>query len=279
MSFDSGNIKEIAIDDLTNAEYKVSLETMEEISINKKCVIITPDKCVNYHILLLDEFIKSNLHGKFKNPYNRNIVEFSDENLEILENLRKNFIKSLKNIPHEIFIHFLKILEKINDNNVQIFYFPDVTKIFSILLGVLPIFENLDEALGYYNDDINKIINQTQKNLESVLNTFELELSNCETINKFKHQIEFYTIPEYIKEFINNLFLELLIILNKFADTNNEFIVKDNILDIFYLLDDIHYFFTNIGDKIINNELLEEKMMLMLCKADEKVSELKNIEL
>lgn len=279
MSFDSGDIKEITINDLTNAEYKVSLETMEEISVDEKCVIITPNKCNNYHIILLDEFIKSNLHGKFKNPYSRNFVEFSCDNLEILENLRKNYIKSLKNIPHEIFIRFLSILEKINENNVQIFYFPDVTKIFSILLGVLPIFENLDEALGYYNDDINKIINQTEKNLESTLNTFELELSNVETINKFKNQIEFYTIPEYIKEFINNLFQELLIILYKFADANYEFIVKDKILDVFYLLDDIHYFFTNIGEKILSNDILEEKIMVMICKADEKVSELKTIEL
>ena len=107
---DHGVIEKATAQLLSAAEYNNSLETMELIAEGENCIIITPDKCKNNHVILVDEFIKSNLHQpEFMNPYTRNTVKFSTADLDHLTRLKKELIKTMHNDLHEIFVRFLKL--------------------------------------------------------------------------------------------------------------------------------------------------------------------------
>ena len=180
---------------VSNAEYNTSLETMELIDENVEVIIITPANTQVSHLVLLPEFIRMNVQrGKFKNPYTRNEVEFSEEDSERLYSMRKELIKTLKTVPHEIFVKFVRALESAHENNVELIYFPEIIKIFQVLLGAIPFFEQIEETLGD-NENISAMIKEVENSVSNAVNIFENDVVDEENVKKNIEYIGFLTIP------------------------------------------------------------------------------------
>ena len=95
---------------------------------------------------------------------NRNIISFSDTDLSKLNKLKKEIIKSMKNIPHEIFEKMINVMKVIKEKDLQLIYFNEITNIFNILLSAIPFFESIEEI-----ENINNIITDIENNLLSTL--------------------------------------------------------------------------------------------------------------
>jgi hypothetical protein len=276
MNEDKGYICNISSNELEKALYKNSFETLEEIKENEECVVIRPYHCENYHILLIDEFIKSNIKGDYINPYNRNKIVFSDEDKIVLENKRQIYISTLKNKPHELFEKFTHILDKIKETNTEIFLFPDIAKTLNILLQILPFFENLEEALGHYDQDIEKIVRELEERIQKILDELLKEVNDSNTVNKFLEKTLFMTIPIEIQNNLKFLFSDFLNIIHQLTEKKMEFSFKDQIVNIFNLMDDVHMMFCYESDVILKNENIESKIFSLLCYIDELINQLKN---
>lgn len=274
MTHEPGKIDQVSKNILEKSEYKCSLETMEEIEMETECVIIKPDHCPSYHVILIEEFVRSNLFGDFKNPYTRNKVEFDKNDHEKITNLRIQYIKSLKNIPHELFSRFLRILKIMKEKNVFICLFQEITRIFTILLEALPVFDRMDEALGYYDDSVHKVVKNLEKKIELTLNEFEKALDDSIFINKMMNELDFYTLPHSIKEPISYFFSTMIDLLQVFEEKRTVFEHSGSILNIFYLLDEIQNIVLTHYEKIVSNEELEEQFMALMCKADFMIGDL-----
>ena len=108
---DQGILTKATTELINNSEYNTSFETMELIEENDEIIRINPKDSHSTHLIKLNEFIKINIaKNKFNNPYTRNDISFSQEHLELLLKLKKDLIKSIKNIPHELFVDFIAIL-------------------------------------------------------------------------------------------------------------------------------------------------------------------------
>ena len=263
---------------INSAKYNTSLETMDLIEENTEIVLIIPNGTTTNHIIDLKEFIRMNLRkgGIFKNPYTRNDVEFSEDDTKKLLEMRKQLLKTLKTLPHQIFIKFVQVLEKTEEKNVQLVYFPEIAKIFQLLLGIMPFFEQLEELVGESDENVSEMIKEVENKIDTTVTTFANELEDEEKVKQNAEYIGFLTIPDHLKETIIFLFHELVIILKKLADLNIEFNYKEEILGIFLLLDDVYYFLTNTYQEITitNNEELDIRIACLLCKASDNVSNL-----
>jgi len=260
---------------LANSIYKSSLESLEEIESGKECVVIRPYQCEQQiHLVLLDEFIRSNLKGEFKNPYTRNLVAFSNEDQQTLQEKRQEFIQTIKNKPHEIFLRFLGVLEKIKETSTEMFYLPFISKIFVTLLSSIPLFETLDEVFGQYDDLYSETIKKMERRLDTEILLFEKELANPQVVEQFQNAAAFMTIPDPFKIILQQLFERFLEQLHVLASQKREFEFKDRLLDIFLNMDDVHYYLSKKYEIIAKNEIYEKGLLLILMKSETLITEL-----
>jgi len=273
---EKGKISNAIKNVITSAQYNTSLETMDLIEEGQEIVCIeipTNGETPVTHLVLLKEFVRMNLgRGMFNNPYTRNNVEFSEEDTDKLNSLKKEVLKSLKKLPHDTFIKFVNVLNIAHQKKVELLYFPDIAKIFQILLGVIPFFERVDELTNSENENISNAVREIENSLDSTINTFSEELADEEKIKKNLEDIGFLTIPDFIKEQITYLFHEFVELLAGLGESSSEFTYKDEILDIFIILDNVHYF---LCTEIIYNEEFEVKVLCLMCEASEKMTALK----
>jgi hypothetical protein len=253
---------------IDNAEFNTSLETTDIIEPEQEIVLIKANKST--HLFLINEFVKSNISKRnYINPYNRNIISFSDTDLSKLNKLKREIIKSMKNIPHEIFEKMINVMKVIKEKDLQLIYFNEITNIFNILLSAIPFFESIEEI-----ENINNIITDIENNLISSLDVFLENLNNDASVQENKKVIDYLTIPDQIKETYNFMFSELVTILEQISELNIEFENKDAILDIFKSMDHIYIYLTNHS---INSEEQEIKVVCLLCVIEEKINELKSL--
>lgn len=260
---------------LASSIYKSSLESLEEIESGKECVVIRPYQCEQQiHLVLQDEFIRSNLKGEFKNPYTRNLVEFSEKDQKTLQEKRQEFIRTIKNKPHEIFLRFLGVLEKIKETSTEMFYLPFISKIFVTLLSSIPIFETLDEVFGQYDEFYSETIKKMERRLDTEILLFEKELANPQVVEQFQNAAAFMTIPDSFKIILQQLFERFLEQLHVLASQKREFEFKDRLLDIFLNMDDVHYYLSKKYEIIAENETYEKALLLILMKSETLITEL-----
>lgn len=265
---DHGEITISTRDIIDSSEFNTSLETTDIIEPEQEIVLIKANKST--HLFLINEFVKSNISKRnYINPYNRNIISFSDTDLNILNKIKKDIIKSMKNIPHEIFEKLVNVMKVIKEKDLQLIYFNEITNIFNILLSAIPFFETIEEI-----DNINNIITDIENNLLTTLDVFLENLNNETSVQENKKVIDYLTIPDQIKETYDFMFSELVTILERISELNIEFENKDTILDIFKSMDHIYMYLTN---NTINNEEQEVKVVCLLCIIEEKINDLKSL--
>lgn len=271
---DIGKIIEATDSYIDGAEYSSSLETMEKITIDEKCILIMPYKCQSHHLILIDEFIRSNLKGEFRNPYTRNQVGFSKEDLKIITDLRREYIKNMKNDLHEIFVQFLLLMKFIQSHELEIQYFPEISKIFNIILTALPFFEELENAFGNYDNNYEILFKEIKSRVIHTIDTFRSELNEETNIERAKELISFMTIPDEIKDIIRYIFSNFLILLSDLSESKTEFEHKDALVNIFSNLDDIHYIYTSFSHlSSISN--IDIKIQLILCMIQDEIEKLR----
>lgn len=270
---DSGKVTLVTDKEIREAEYNSSLETMETIQPGDRCVAIVPHLCKHRHLILADEFIRSNLKGEFKNPYTRNVVELSEDDLQFLKEKRKEFIRNMKNDLHDIFAQFLEVLKLIQKESIEILYFSEIAKIFNVILSALPFFEELDNALGTYNENYGIMYNEIKTQVVKSIKTFETDITDEPNLQQIRELVSFMTIPDDIKEIIRYIFSNFLNLLTELSEIKAEFEYKNILLGIFTNLDDIHNMYTTFGT--LSMGAIDCKIQLILCMIEDEIEKLR----
>jgi len=271
---DNGRVKLVTDKDIREAEYNSSLETMETIQPEERCVVIAPHMCKHNHLILVDEFIRSNLKGEFKNPYTRNVVDFPEDDLRLLQEKRKEFIKNIKNDLHEIFVQFLEVLRMIQRESVEILYFSEIAKIFNVILSALPFFEELENAFGNYNDNYGILYKEIKTQVIKSIETFEKDIKDEPNMQQIRELVSFMTIPDEMKEIIRYIFSNFLNLLTELSEIKAEFDYKNILVGIFTNLDDIHCMYTTFGT-LSNMGPIDTKIQLILCMIEDEIEKLR----
>lgn len=271
---DSGRVILVTDKDIREAEYNSSLETMETIQPEDHCVVISPHMCKHNHLILVDEFIRSNLKGEFKNPYTRNCVEFSVDDLQLLQEKRKEFIRNIKNDLHEIFVQFLNVLKMIQEEKVEILYFSEIAKIFNVILSALPFFEELENAFGNYNDNYGILYKEIKAQVVKSIETFEKDIKEEPNMQQVRELVSFMTIPDDMKEIIRYIFSNFLNLLTELSEIKAEFEYKNVLVGIFTNLDDIHCMYTTFAT-LSNMNPIDSKIQLILCMIEDEIEKLR----
>ena len=271
---DNGRVKLVTDKDIREAEYNSSLETMETIQPEERCVVIAPHMCKHNHLILVDEFMRSNLKGEFKNPYTRNVVDFPEDDLRLLQEKRKEFIKNIKNDLHEIFVQFLEVLRMIQRESVEILYFSEIAKIFNVILSALPFFEELENAFGNYNDNYGILYKEIKTQVIKSIETFEKDIKDEPNMQQIRELVSFMTIPDEMKEIIRYIFSNFLNLLTELSEIKAEFDYKNILVGIFTNLDDIHCMYTTFGT-LSNMGPIDTKIQLILCMIEDEIEKLR----
>lgn len=236
---DKGKVKLLEDTDLTNAQYKEDLESMEIIELGEKVVVINPHHSSSQHVIKCVDFVRSNLDKlEFENPYNRNKVEFVPEDLSELVELKKQFLSQVKSIPHEIFLQLMELIQKIIDNNLQIYYFTFIVDSLEKILTVLPIFENINEAYSM-EPEANRIVQFFFTATQKLLKAENDILSDEKYIEDTLAKSDIILVPQDVREIITVVFMQLVEFMKKVSVLRLEFKYTKDILEVVYTLEKI----------------------------------------
>jgi hypothetical protein len=272
---DSGRISILTSKDKEISEYCITLEDMEEINLGSTVIIINPNGCNNLHIIEMSDFIRTNLNkDDYYNPYSRNKIQFSNDDLEELKIKHETEIQRIKNLPKQIYLQLIEILKLVQTNKLEIFYLPYIINILQMLMGILPLFNNLEESCGLEFPQMGEMITIFEKNIENEL--LKIKESINEDKDKLLEHQEFCSIPDEMREIFVFKFHQLVDIMNKIVLTKKETEYASSILSIFEKLDKIRGYIESedYGKIIFNNDKFLEDLYNVLILLDDKIQKI-----
>jgi len=272
---DTGVIKTIESNDKESAGIMCDMESLEEIENDEIIVKIYPYQSSTTHLIKLRDFIRFNMDKeKYTNPHNRNLLNFSDEDLLILQKAKDDEIELLKSLPNKVFTKLVDNLKLIIQHKIEMYYFPSIVHILNTLLGVIPFLNSMDEFLGSYEPEVNEMILGLQKDLEIGLEKISHDLESPETIGKVQLEEECLLIPDEIKKILCFVFERLVKIMETILECKKESEYSQKVLSVFLNLDTVRNIFENYGNLIVADSKKMENIDNVLIFISTKLYEL-----